>query len=78
MYLAVSVYKEGKGIAGIFFAVPVFILSGFEHSIANMFYFGVSEIVSFKAFAYIWVVILGNSIGGMLLPALQLLGGKGK
>lgn len=78
MYLAVSVYKEGKGIAGIFFAVPVFILSGFEHSIANMFYFGVSEIVSFKAFAYIWVVILGNSIGGMLLPALQMLGRKGK
>ena len=78
MYLAVSVYKEGKGIAGIFFAVPVFILSGFEHSIANMFYFGVSGIVSFKAFIYIWVVILGNSIGGMLLPALQMLGRKEK
>ena len=78
MYLAVSVYREGKGIAGIFFAVPVFILSGFEHSIANMFYFGASGIFSLKAFGYIWLVILGNSIGGMLLPAIDLLGRKGK
>ncbi len=76
MYLAVSVYREGKGIAGIFFAVPVFILSGFEHSIANMFYFGASGIFSLNAFAYIWVVILGNSIGGMLLPAISLVGRK--
>jgi nitrite transporter NirC len=78
MYLAVSVYREGKGISGIFFAVPVFILSGFEHSIANMFYFGASGIVSLKAFTYLWTVILGNSIGGMLLPALQMLGRKEK
>ncbi len=76
MYLAVSVYREGKGVSGIFFAVPVFILSGFEHSIANMFYFGASGIFSLNAFAYIWVVILGNSIGGMLLPAISLLGKK--
>lgn len=78
MYLAVSVYREGKGIAGIFFAVPVFILSGFEHSIANMFYFGASGIVSLKAFGYLWTVILGNSIGGMLLPLLGMAGRKGK
>ena len=77
MYLAVSVYREGKGISGIFFAVPVFILSGFEHSIANMFYFGASGIFSLKAFGYILLVILGNSIGGMLLPAIDLLGRKG-
>lgn len=76
MYLAVSAYREGKGISGIFFAVPVFILSGFEHSIANMFYFGASGIFSLKAFGYILLVILGNSIGGMLLPAIDLLGRK--
>lgn len=76
MYLAVSVYREGKGISGIFFAVPVFILSGFEHSIANMFYFGASGIFSLEAFVYIWVVILGNSVGGMLFPAISLLSKK--
>ena len=72
MYMAVSTYREKNTLAGIFFCVPVFILSGFEHSIANMFYFGASGIVSLEAFAYIWTVILGNSIGGMLFPILKL------
>ena len=73
MYLAVVIYRENKSIAGIFFCVPVFILAGFEHSIANMFYFAASGIVSLDAFAYLWIVILGNAIGGMLIPALSLL-----
>ncbi|MBE6626153.1 MAG: formate/nitrite transporter family protein [Ruminococcaceae bacterium] len=73
MYLAVVIYRENKSIAGIFFCVPVFILAGFEHSIANMFYFAASGIVSLNAFAYLWIVILGNAIGGMLIPALSLL-----
>ena len=70
MYLAVSIYKEGKGLSGIFLCVPVFILSGFEHSIANMFYFAASGIVSLRAFGYLWLVIAGNAVGGMLLPLL--------
>ena len=73
MYLAVVIYRENKSIAGIFFCVPVFILAGFEHSIANMFYFAASGIVSLNAFVYLWVVILGNAVGGMLIPALSLL-----
>jgi len=72
MYLAVSFYKVTGKYHAIFFCVPVFILSGFEHSIANMFYFGASGIVSLEAFAYIWVVIIGNSLGGMLFPFLDL------
>ena len=74
MYLAVSIYREGKGIAGILFCVPVFILSGFEHSIANMFYFAASSIRSLEAFGYLWTVILGNALGGVLLPVLSLIG----
>ena len=71
MYVAVSVYRENKTIVGILFAVPVFILSGFEHSIANMAYFGISAQVSFDAFLFILIVIAGNAVGGMLLPILQ-------
>ena len=76
MYLAVSIYKEIKSVMGILFCVPVFILAGFEHSIANMFYFAASEFVSLEAFGYIWLVILGNSVGGLLMPMLSLLGGQ--
>ncbi len=70
MYLAVSVYKEKNNIVGILFCIPVFILAGFEHSIADLFYFAASGIVKIEAFGFIWTVILGNSIGAVTLPLL--------
>lgn len=74
--LAVDIFKKFKTPVGIVFCIPVFILSGFEHSVADMFYFAASGIVSLKAFTFIWIVILGNTVGGMLIPALSLIGGK--
>lgn len=71
MYLAVSIYREHKTIVGIIFCIPVFILCGFEHSIADMFYFAASGIVSLKAFGFICIIIIGNAIGGMLFPVLS-------
>ncbi len=73
MYLAVSIYRDKQTVAAIFFCVPVFILAGFEHSIANMFYFGAAGMVSLESALYLAIVVLGNSIGGMLLPALGML-----
>ena len=78
MYLAVSTYKEKNTVLGILFCVPVFILSGFEHSIADMFYFGASGIFSLSAALFMLAVVIGNSLGGMLLPALTLIGGEKK
>ena len=74
MYLAVSIWKERKTPLGILFCIPVFILSGFEHSIADMFYFAASGIVSLRACGFLWLVIIGNALGAMLLPGLNLLG----
>ncbi|MBQ7688771.1 MAG: formate/nitrite transporter family protein [Clostridia bacterium] len=71
MYLAVSIYRDKQKIVGILFCIPVFILSGFEHSIADIFYFAASGVVSLQAFGFIWTVILGNTLGAMLLPLLQ-------
>lgn len=75
MYMAVSLYREKKTTLGIFFCVPAFILAGFEHSIADMFYFGTSGMVSLHAFGYLWLVIVGNAVGGMLMPILERLRG---
>ena len=72
MYLAVSIYRDKKTVVGILFCVPVFILAGFEHSIANMFYFAAAESFSLDTVVYILVVVLGNKIGGMLLPLLAM------
>ena len=74
MYIAVSVFRERGTVTGILFCIPVFILAGFEHSIADMFYFAASGIVSAQAALFIWLVIAGNSVGACILPALGLLG----
>jgi len=73
VYLAVVIYREKQNVLGILFCIPTFILAGFEHSIADMFYFAASGILSPRAFLFILVVILGNTAGGMLIPALRLL-----
>lgn len=74
MYLAVTVYREKNSIAGIIFCVPVFILSGFEHSVANMFYFGVARIFTLEMALYILLIICGNAVGAILLALLEKLG----
>ncbi|MBR1585841.1 MAG: formate/nitrite transporter family protein [Clostridia bacterium] len=78
MYLAVSIYRDQKTVVGILYCIPVFILSGFEHSIADMFYFAASGRLLWGDMALIIVVILGNAAGGMLLPALGMMGKKEK
>ena len=74
MYLAVSIFRDQKTIVGILFCIPVFILSGFEHSIADMFYFAAAGSFSLRGVVFIALVVLGNSVGGMLLPALGMIG----
>ena len=78
MYLAVSIYRDKKSISAIFFCVPVFILAGFEHSIANLFYFFLAGEYSLRGVGFILLVVLGNTVGGMLLPALRTLAGENK
>ncbi len=72
MFIAVDCFKTQKGstlqFIGVFVPVMVFILSGFEHVIANMFYFSLSASWSGHCFASVLVMTLGNSIGGMLIP----------
>jgi len=76
MYTAVEVFKSGKSPLGILFCVPAFIIAGFEHSIANMFYFSAARLLTGNVVLFSAVVILGNSVGGMILPWLKLLAGE--
>ena len=71
MYLAVSIYAEKNTVVGILFCVPVFIVSGFEHSIADCFYLGASGIFTLAVPAFIMTVVLGNTIGAVILPLLS-------
>ncbi len=71
MYIAVAVFRKKNSPLGVIFCIPVFILSGFEHSIADMFYFSLSGIVSLDAFIYIWIIILGNFVGSAAIALLD-------
>ncbi len=68
MYTAVQIYRDKASTAGIFFCVPVFILAGFEHSIADMFYFFCAGEHSAQMVGFILLVVIGNAIGGWLMP----------
>ena len=76
MYTAVWIYREKKTVTGILFCIPVFILAGFEHSIADMFYFALAGLFTPRALAFILLVVLGNSLGGLFIPAVQSLKGE--
>lgn len=76
MYTAVWSFRERKTPLGILFCIPVFVLSGFEHSIADMFYFALAGLFRLQSLWFLLLVVLGNSLGGLLIPFLQRLKGE--
>lgn len=66
MFLAVDIYKQHHSLLGVFGCVPAFILAGFEHSIADLFYICCSGIYDLKVLGFILIVVLGNAIGALL------------
>lgn len=77
MFIAVDTYKkniEKKDFLcciAVFMGVMVFILAGFEHSIADMFYFVMSG-KTLEALPALAFITLGNAIGGNLIPLVQM------
>lgn len=75
MYFAVNGFKKqtdfGKYLV-VYLGVAVFILCGFEHCIANMYYFSVADIWSLKTLGYTGIMVLGNSVGSFIIPLCNL------
>lgn len=75
MYLAVDSYKTIENSAGknmaVVLSVVVFILCGFEHCIANMFYFSVAGFWSGKVILYLLIMTFGNSVGAVIVAGLK-------
>ena len=69
MTLAVDGYRHTLGSHLILVIMPImiFILSGFEHSIANMFYYNLTSIWSWKVVGYIFINIVGNAVGALII-----------
>ena len=77
IFVAVDGYKNNPHELGKYLAlilgVSVFIVCGFEHCVANMFYISVAGAWSGKALLFIAVNTLGNAVGGVLIPLLRRL-----
>ena len=65
MYVAVAIFKQKNSPIGILFCIPAFILSGFEHSIADVAYLAISNAYSWHMVGFLATVLLGNSVGAI-------------
>ncbi len=76
MFLAVDTFRRKDEIPSVartgmvFLCVMVFILSGFEHCVADMYYFSAAGMWNGGSLARTLWMTLGNSLGGFLLPLL--------
>ena len=71
IFICVEIYKTRGTVLGILICIPTFILCGFEHSVADIFYFANARIFSGKAVTVVLLVALGNAIGALLIPAAR-------
>ena len=73
MFLAVDFYSRYEDkwlpkIFSVFLCVGIFILCGFEHCIADMFYFNLAGCMDIKGITFILYVTLGNALGSFIVP----------
>ncbi len=75
IFIAVDGFKNNPHEIGkyfsLFFGVVVFIVCGFEHCIANMFYISMAGMWNTEAFIFILVNSIGNLIGGLFIPVMK-------
>lgn len=72
IFIAVDGFKNNPHELGkylsLFFGVTVFILCGFEHCVADMFYFTAAGVWSLNTLLRLLIITLGNALGAVLLP----------
>jgi len=75
MYTAVDGFKRIKDpiirVLVVILSVVIFLLSGFEHSIANIAYVVLAKTISFKIVLYLIAMILGNGLGAIILNLIH-------
>lgn len=71
IYIAVDMFNKYKNLLVIILPTFVFVMCGFEHCIANIFYLSVSKIFSVQSIGFIITCIIGNTIGSLIAAVLQ-------
>ena len=85
VYIAVDYFRSDEDKKSlpkyllVFICIPAFILCGFEHSVADMFYFAASSAYSLytvKGIVYILLVSAGNLVGAVVFHIIRKLVSK--
>jgi len=75
MYIAAEGYRRiGNDIARVvivIFAVTIFLLGRFQHSIADIFYFTLAMRFNGQIILFIVLMLIGNALGAIILNALE-------
>jgi len=77
VFIAVFFYKNNKHfifkVLALVAAVAIFVYFGFEHVIANIFYFGFGGVVDVSFVYNLFICLLGNSIGALIIRLTVLI-----
>lgn len=68
IFVCVEIFKKKGTPLGILLCIPTFILCGFEHSVADMFYVINAREFTADSAIFLVIVILGNAVGGLFIP----------
>ncbi len=75
IWLAVTGYREAEQALGkhlaLILGVMVFVLCGFEHCVADMYYFAMAGIYSLKSLVFLLICTAGNTAGAVLIPLIR-------
>lgn len=71
MYLTVDGYKNTKNIFCILLGIPLFIMCGFAHSVAYMFYLFAVGDFTIESIMLLFGVSIGNFIGCNIIPFIK-------
>ncbi len=69
VYIAIEIFRsEHEGIIriiGLIFSVSIFVILGFEHVIADIYYYSAANAWNLQSFGNILIIFLGNSLGAI-------------
>jgi nitrite transporter NirC len=71
MYLAVTLYAKENNPLYVVMPIMLFILTGCEHCVANMFYLILVSEISWEHLIYLFINIIGNAMGSLVFFNLE-------
>ena len=76
IFLAVDNFnKNDTGVgkyAGLFTLIPTFIICGFEHCVANMYYLLLANEITVDSVIFLLIVSIGNTLGSVIYKYFEL------